>query len=274
MARLEDDGSLVLSCPACRTFAQVRSGDRGTVCWQCGARLLVQVSGRQVKLVVAPPEAEPAPAPEATGDGPPPLPPEADQAPWPAGTVPHRRASRFPPVAWLIVAIMLLGGAAMLVQRLAGPGSPSVLRTPDGRIELELPAGWGRSLLQALPCQISATNPFQLETACVISQKKEGFAGLGTYGELVRKAMLGRLGHSEASEAERVQVNGYSALRFEITGTSRLGIDVGYVNTIVETETRFTQVMGVVLRPQFPDHKVRLGNLAGGLREVSAPAGR
>jgi hypothetical protein len=272
MARLEDE-SLVLSCPACGAFAQVRSGDADSVCWQCRARLLVRLSGGQVKLVVGPPPAEPAPRPEATGDGPPPLPTEAEQAAWPAGAVPSRRAPGFPPIAWVTIAIMAAFSALMFVHEFVVPGSASVLRTQDGRIEIELPAGWSEALIRRPPCQISATNLFGAGKVCVMSQPKAGFRGLRSYGEIVKRSMLRRLGDSAASGTETIQVNGRPALRYEITGTARLGIRFGYVVTIVETETRFNQVLGYTFESLLPASRTQLAAAANGLHEV-VPAAR
>ncbi|HEY1205748.1 MAG: hypothetical protein ABSH46_16850 [Bryobacteraceae bacterium] len=272
MARLEDE-SLVLSCPACGAFAQVRSGDADTVCWQCRAHLLVRLSGGQVKLVVAPPAAEPAPEPEPTGGGPPPLPVQAEQAAWPAGAIPNRRASGFPAIAWVIVAIMVAGAAIMFLQRLAVPDSFSVLRSPDGRIELELPLGWGKGLIGAGLCQISATNRFDGSAVCVVSYQKERFRDLPTFNAIMKKAVLSNLEGSQASGDEIIQLNGRPALRYEMTVTGGLGIGMGYVVTNVETETLFIQVVATTIGSRFPETKARLAAVANGLREV-APASR
>jgi len=157
---------------------------------------------------------------------------------------------------------------------LGGPAKTNILRSQDGRIELELPAGWGQPLIPNPTCQMSAANQLLFERVCVISQEKKGFTDLARYGGIIRKSMLDRLGEAESTGGEMVQVNGRSALRYEIAGTGRLGMGVGYVITIVETETRFNQVVGYVFRAQLPLSRTHLASLASGLREVTAPPGR
>ena len=113
-----------------------------------------------------------------------------------------------------------------------------------------------------------------MESVCVISQEKHGFRDLRTYSGIVKKSMLGRLEASEASGDEAAQVNGRPALRYEITGTGRVGIKVGYVVTIIETETRFNQVLGYTFGSRFPGSRPRLTAVAYGLREVATSSGR
>ncbi len=270
MARLDDD-SLVLSCPACGTFAQLPSGERDTICWKCKAHLQVQVRGRRATLEVAPP-GEAAPQ-QDTVEGPPPLTAETEQALWPADTPPRRRASRFPSTVWVVLAIVA-AGAALLFPNRRGPDRSNVLRTPDSRIEIELPSGWSSAPLPNAACQIAAVNRAQMESVCIISQQKADFKNLGSYGEILQKSMLQRLGGAEASTGDMILVNGHPTLRYEVTGTSSLGIKVGYVIAVVETETRFNEVAAFVDQSQLPGHRASLGNLAYGLREIAATASR
>jgi hypothetical protein len=257
----QDEDSLVLSCPACRTFAQVHPGDRDTVCWQCQAHLLIQWDGRQVKLVVGAPSAEHAPECPATSGQPPPL-------PWPGPAIQNRRSSAMPTVLLIVIAALLGLVARTVVRDFSGPGSGSALRTPDGRIELELPIDWHQSLLPRPACQISATEPLSMESICVISQEKRGFRDISNYSERAKTSILGRLPESEASGDEVAVVNGRRAVRYTITGNGRLGVKFGYLVTIIETETRFNQVIGYTLASRLPSSKPRLTAVAYGLREV------
>jgi hypothetical protein len=135
----------------------------------------------------------------------------------------------------------------------------------DGHIELQLPDGWhGQTPDQ--PGWLKASN--QNRYVLVISENKDDFVDINAYGELVTKQMVKRLQGGEASAPQQITVGGRPALRYDIFGTIDNGLRIGYLLTVVETQHRFSQVLGWTLRSEFDTHKDELGALANGLREA------
>ena len=62
------------------------------------------------------------------------------------------------------------------------------------------------------------------------------------------------------------------AIRYEITGISTGGLRMAFFVTIVQTETRFTQVIGSCVRAQFSDRKEEFENIATTLKEIPPKA--
>lgn len=147
------------------------------------------------------------------------------------------------------------------------PAAGLTLTGADGRIELQLPEGWNGEPPDQ-PGWLKASN--QNLYVLVISESKDDFADINAYGDLVAKQMVKRLKEGEASAAQQTIVGGRPALRYEIFGTISNGLRIGYLLTVVETEHRFSQVLGWTLRSEFAARKDELGALADGLREASS----
>jgi hypothetical protein len=161
----------------------------------------------------------------------------------------------------LFLSLFLLSPLASVAY--AGP----LLTGADGNVELQLPDGWNAETPDQ-PGWLKGSNKNLY--VLVISENKQDFADIKAYGELVSKQMVKRLQDGEASAPQEATVGGRPALRYEIFGTISNGLRIGYLLTVVETEHRFSQVLGWTLRSEFTDRKSDLGDLATGLREAAA----
>jgi hypothetical protein len=146
---------------------------------------------------------------------------------------------------------------------------PAVLTTPDGRIQIQAPDGYAERTPPRKQINLELVNEAGGTTLLIISEDQKHFDSLQAYGELVREMMTGRLKDPQADDGEKLELNGHPALRYEITGISN-GLRMAFQVTIIQTETRFTQVVGSSIRSQFADHKQEFEKVGKTLKELPA----
>lgn len=167
----------------------------------------------------------------------------------------------------LIGLVLLAWGGFGAASRAA---ADTVLHSKDGRLELTVPAQWAERDGLNPSAQIGATNADDHLYVAVISEPKADFdGGVEHYGKMITAAMARKLKGAQLSNPVSLKINGNPAVRYELTGSFN-GIRIGYVVTVVETATRFNQILGWTARSQFDKSKGDLGKLAGGLKEVPA----
>lgn len=158
--------------------------------------------------------------------------------------------------------------ATLLAAQFHAAGAAALtLTSSDSRVELQLPDSWHQEEPDK-PDWLKASNDNRY--VMVISENKEDFSDIAAYASIVVSQMLGKLKDGKASDAQKIEIGGRPALRYEITGTVSNGLRISYLLTIVETEQRFTQVLAWSLRSQFAASKDELSRLAEGLRELPA----
>ena len=177
---------------------------------------------------------------------------------------PLRTGEREQSLKWIgILLLSLLSCAALAAE-------PSTLTTRDGRIQVQLPDGYDPKTPPRKEIQLEATNDAEGTTILIISESQREFDSLQAYAELVRQAMTARLKDPQADAGEKLELNGNPAIRYEITGISTNGLRMAFQVTIIQTETRFSQVIGSSLRSRFTDRKEEFAKVAGSLKELPA----
>ncbi|MDG2617228.1 hypothetical protein P7L53_13360 [Thermoleptolyngbya sichuanensis XZ-Cy5] len=119
------------------------------------------------------------------------------------------------------------------------------LISEDGQIAITLPSGWIKDNELNDRAQLEASNRAEQMYLIVLTQPKAEFRGMQreTYAEITRGYLTRRLEKSEVSGPTPVsQVGGNPAVQYQVRGSLN-NIDVLYLHTVVETPTRFAQIL-------------------------------
>jgi len=144
----------------------------------------------------------------------------------------------------------------------------TVLTSRDGRIKLQVPDGYAERTPPKAVISLEAVNEAESSTILVISESQTQFDSLQAYGEIVRQMMIDKLKDAQVDAGQKLQVSGNPAIRYEITGISSGGLRMAFLLTIIQTDTRFTQVIGSCIRSAFSDRKQEFENITATMKEV------
>lgn len=150
------------------------------------------------------------------------------------------------------------------------PKLPATVKSLDGKLLLQLPEGWESSIGLNNAAQIEVVHQKRELYGIVISEAQEDFnENLQSYATFCSQRITEKLKDAKISEPKEIKVNNHPALQYEITGTHTASrVNVGYILTVEETETRYNQVLSWALRSKFNAHKEELATLANGLSEI------
>ena len=142
------------------------------------------------------------------------------------------------------------------------------LTSKDGRVQIQLPEGYSEKTPPKPTIKIEAVDGGAGATLLVISENQKDFASLAEYGEIVRGQMMERLKDPQGNAGEKLEIGDHPAIRYEITGISSNGMRMAFLVTVIQTETRFNQVVGSCMRVNFADHKADFVKVAETLKEL------
>ena len=178
--------------------------------------------------------------------------------------------SRFESQIWNLkfafVAVIVFFGVARGVLG----AEPTTLTSGDGRIQIQVPDRYGERTPSKKEIAILAVNTADETTVLVISDRQSQFDSLAAYAELVRQRMTDKMKDFQANAGEKLELNGNPAIRYEITGISPGGLRMAFQVTIIQTATRFNQVIASSLRTRFADFKEEFAKVAASLKELPA----
>ncbi|WP_448597405.1 hypothetical protein [Thermoleptolyngbya sp.] len=146
------------------------------------------------------------------------------------------------------------------------------LISEDGQIAITLPTGWVRDDELNDRAQLEASNRAGQMYLIVLTQPKAEFRGMqrDTYAEITRGYLTRRLEKSEVSGPTDVsQVGGNPAVQYQVRGSLN-NIDVLYLHTVVETPTRFAQILAWTLPTDFEKNQPTLQQVIQSFQEQQA----
>ena len=167
-------------------------------------------------------------------------------------------------------AIVLLVLAVAGCKQLQSLGRPTVLKSPDGKFQLTVPAGWLENPSLNAQADIKAGNPIEEMYAVVITEPKTDFTAemtLDEFTKITRETMLSNLASGDASSPVPVTVNGNSGLQYEIQGSVK-NVKLAYVITNVETEAHYHQVVTWTLGSRLDKNRATLQKVARTFRAI------
>ena len=164
-----------------------------------------------------------------------------------------------------LVAIVLLVLAVAGCKQFQGLGKPTVLKSPDGKFQLTVPAGWRENPSLNEKADIKAGNPIQEMYVVVISESKSDFTDdmtLSEYTNIVRDSMTSNLTSPNSSPPLAVTINGRSGQQYELQGAVR-NVKLTYLVTTVETTDHYHQVITWTLQSYMDRNRATLQQVAG-----------
>jgi hypothetical protein len=167
-----------------------------------------------------------------------------------------------------LTAVVLLVMVVAGCKQLQSLGSPTVLKSKDGRFQLTVPAGWRVSPSLNDQADIKAAFPSEELYVIVISEPKSDFTTAMTLDEftkITRDAMMSNLASAESLTPALVSINGNPGLEYEIQGSVK-NVKLAYLVTTVETPAHYHQVITWTLGSRLDQNRFTLRKVAASFR--------
>jgi hypothetical protein len=159
-----------------------------------------------------------------------------------------------------LTAVVLLFLAVVGCKQLQSLGSPTVLKSHDGKFQLTVPAGWRENPALNEQADIKAAFPSEEMYVIVITEPKADFTSemtLDEFTKITRDSMLSNLGSSEGTSPSLISVNGNSGEQYELQGSVK-NVKLAYVVTTVETPAHYHQVITWTLGSRLDKNRATL----------------
>src|SRR5260370_25663251 len=120
-----------------------------------------------------------------------------------------------------IFAIALLVCVVVACKQLQNLARPTVLKSPDGKFQLTVPAGWQERPALNAQASIKAANLVQETYVILITENKSDFANdmtLDRFTDITRGAMVKRVAEGDASSSVPVTINGNEGRQYSLEG--------------------------------------------------------
>jgi hypothetical protein len=140
-----------------------------------------------------------------------------------------------------------------------------VVKSADGKLQLNLPAHWESHDFHLDAVKIGAAREKAGEYVEIIADPRDQYVdNLAQYADGKVETMVILLEGVKVTSDGPMDIHGRNSIRFEIEG--RLpdsGVKIGYVLTIIETKDFYIQVIAWSAGNTFADHRGELQDLAG-----------
>ena len=167
-----------------------------------------------------------------------------------------------------LTAVVLLFLAVAGCKQLQSLGSPTVLKSSDGKFQLTVPAGWRENPALNDQADIKAAFPSEELYIIVITEPKTDFSSemtLDEFTKITRDSMLSNLGSSEGTSPSLISVNGNSGEQYELQGSVK-NVKLAYVVTTVETPAHYHQVITWTLGSRLDKNRATLQKVTASFR--------
>lgn len=144
-----------------------------------------------------------------------------------------------------LIALALLVCVVAGCKQLQSLTSPTVLKSPDGKFQLTVPAGWHENPSLNDKADIKAANPLEELYVIVITEPKSDFTDemtLDEFTSITRESIISNLVTPEATEPQPVTINGNDGRAYEVEGVIK-NVKLVYRVATVETAEHYHQVI-------------------------------
>jgi hypothetical protein len=159
-----------------------------------------------------------------------------------------------------LTAIVMLVCVVAGCKQLQSVAQPTVLKSPDGKFQLTVPAGWRENSSLNDQANIKAGNSLAEMYVIVITEEKADFTDettLDQYTNITRDSMTSNLESVDSSPPVQVTINGNPGRQYEIHGTTK-NVKLAYLITAVETSAHFHQIVTWTLRSRIDKNQTTL----------------
>ena len=141
-----------------------------------------------------------------------------------------------------ITAFALLFCAVVGCKQIESLAKPTVLKSPDGKFQLTVPAGWREDSSLNEKATIKAANHLQELYAIVITEDKSDFTDdmtLEQFTSITLDSMKANVDSSDSTPPMPIKINGNTARQYMLQGAIK-NVKVTYLITNVETTAHFS----------------------------------
>lgn len=140
--------------------------------------------------------------------------------------------------------------AVVACKQLQSLTKPTVLKSPDGKFQLTVPAGWQERPSLNEIATIKAANVLEETYVMVITENKSDFADdmtLDKFTDITRQAMLRKAADSNSTDPLPVTINGSDGRQYALDGIVN-GVKVSYQVVALETDSNYHQIIAWTLQ--------------------------
>ena len=144
-----------------------------------------------------------------------------------------------------LIALGLLVCVVAGCKQLQSLASPTTLKSPDGKFQLTVPAGWRENPALNDKANIKAANPIEEVYVIVITEPKSDFTTEMTLDEftgITRESIISNLVLPQATDPRTVTVNGNDGRAYEVEGAIK-NVKLAYRVATVETPEHYHQII-------------------------------
>lgn len=168
------------------------------------------------------------------------------------------------------VLLFVVLGCSSIMDAVKKGGTPQVMPSTDGTYQLTVPGNWSKQTDLNSEATLQAANLREELYVIVIKEGKTDFsksADVDMVVNLARDSMQKSVTNAQASTPVPVNINGYPARQFDISGTVS-GIQAKYLYAVVETPGNFYQIMTWTLTSSFDSSKPKLQEVINSFKEL------
>ncbi|MHA6845827.1 hypothetical protein [Ralstonia syzygii] len=148
------------------------------------------------------------------------------------------------------------------------PASPVTVSAKDGSFKITLPPGW----MQTVPgptgdpsIQLTAKNPVADAYLLIGSVSATDIQDWQAYADSLRAKLIHGIAQGTSTEIEKIKVNDFDALRTEITGTLKSGVNVHYLGTVIKSSKTIVYVLAWSVESKFASNRSEFAQLASAI---------
>jgi hypothetical protein len=163
----------------------------------------------------------------------------------------------------LLIGLLLAGCGRFGRGTPGGTGTPSTVKSNDGKSQVSIPAGWSSLNLNNEAADLQVGNPKIQAYFMVLTESKQDFADKTTYrdhAEMTLKTLKGNLEDAAVVRGPTdLTINGRPAVQYEVSGVySENKTKVIYLHTTVDGRQSFHQLVAWTIPSRFGENRVRL----------------
>jgi len=143
---------------------------------------------------------------------------------------------------------------------------PTTLSDKDGTLKIELPAGWESAPITLATVKIAAKNSSNGGQLVISTTNLLDIKDWLQYSESLRAKLANSLQDVSNPELVKIKVNGLDALRAEISGSTKAGIKVHYLTTVIKSSDRLIYVVSWSPESRFSLLKAEFESLANAVK--------
>ena len=144
--------------------------------------------------------------------------------------------------------------------------APITLPSADGLFKMTLPAGWLQVAPPSAAYQLYAKNPVIDSGLLVSAVESKDIRDWEAHTQSLRAKLAASLSEGASSEVARIKVNGFDALRAEISGELKHGVKFHYLGTAINAGQKLIWLVAWCDESRFAANRSELEGLAAGLQ--------